>query len=68
MKPKEKITISWGTNEEETKTYKFETKEQLQYFMMGVDEAEGWSTYKFVLTPEWFDVVEIKNRKEKNER
>ena len=46
MKTKEKITISWGTNKEETKTYKFETKEQLQYFMMGVDEAEGWSTYE----------------------
>ena len=41
-----KITIIWGTDKEETKTYEFETAEQLKYFMMGVDEAEGWLEYE----------------------
>ena len=30
------------------KKYKFKTKEQLKYFMMGVDEAEGWLEYQIV--------------------
>ena len=29
-------------------TYKFKTEEQLKYFMMGVDEAEGWLEYQIV--------------------
>ena len=28
------------------KTYRFETEEQLKYFMMGVDEANGWLEYE----------------------
>ena len=53
-----KITIIWGTEAvkgidkpEEgytKKTYEFETDEQLKYFMMGVDEANGWLEYKEV--------------------
>ena len=41
-----KITIIWGTDKEKPKTYEFETEEQLKYFMMGVDEAEGWLSYE----------------------
>ena len=26
--------------------HKFKTEEQLKYFMMGVDEAEGWLSYE----------------------
>ena len=39
-----KITIIWGSDRDPNnkETYKFKTKEQLKYFMMGVDEAEGW--------------------------
>ena len=40
------ITIIWGTDKEETKSYKFETEEQLKYFMMGVDESNGWLEYE----------------------
>jgi len=46
MTEKEKITIIWGTDKEKTKTYEFETEEQLKYFMMGVNEAEGWLKYE----------------------
>ncbi len=41
-----KITIIWGTDKEETKTYTFKTEDQLKYFMMGVDEANGWLEYE----------------------
>ena len=43
-----KITIMWGSDRDpdNKKTYKFETEEQLKYFMKGVDEAEGWLSYE----------------------
>ena len=51
-----KVTIIWGTEAVKgidpieiglnKKTYRFETEEQLKYFMMGVDEAEGWLEYQ----------------------
>jgi len=51
-----KITIHWGTEAVKgidpieiglnKKTYRFETEEQLKYFMMGVDEANGWLEYE----------------------
>ena len=43
---KKQITIIWGTSKLKKKTYKFKTEEQLKYFMMGVDEAEGWLSYE----------------------
>jgi hypothetical protein len=44
-KMSKKITIIWGTDKEDKKSYTFE-KEQLKYFMMGVDEANGWLEYE----------------------
>ena len=41
-KMNKKITIIWGTDKEDKKSYEFETDEQLKYFMMGVDEGNGW--------------------------
>ena len=41
-----KITIVWGSDESQTKTYVFETEEQKAFFMKGVDEAEGWLKYR----------------------
>ena len=41
-----KITFFWCTDKQKQKTYKFKTEEQLKYFMMGVDEAEGWLEYE----------------------
>ncbi len=43
-----KITIHWGTDKEDwaKQTYTFENEEQLKYFMMGVDEANGWLEYE----------------------
>ena len=49
-----KITIKWGTDKEEKKTYTFENKEQAKFFMDGVDEANGWLEYEVVSG--WFDL------------
>ena len=45
-KKMKKITIVWGTDKEDKKTYEFKTDEQLKYFMMGVDEGNGWLEYE----------------------
>ena len=43
-----KITIIWGSDRDpdNKETYKFKTAEQLKYFMMGVDEGNGWLEYE----------------------
>ena len=45
-----KITIHWGTDKDpkDKETYTFETEEQLKYFMMGVDEGNGWLEYEVI--------------------
>ena len=53
---RKKVTIIWGTEAVKgidpieiglnKKTYRFETEEQLKYFMMGVDEGNGWLEYE----------------------
>jgi len=48
-----KITIKWGTDKDKTKTYTFKTKEEAKFFMMGVDEANGWLEYE--VASGWFD-------------
>ena len=46
MVSKPKITILWGTDKEEKKTYVFENEEQKSFFMKGVEEANGWLEYE----------------------
>ena len=41
-----KITIKWGTDKDKTKSYTFKNEEELKFFMMGVDEANGWLEYE----------------------
>ena len=47
-KNKPQVTIIWGSDRDprNKETYRFETEEQLKYFMMGVDEANGWLEYE----------------------
>ena len=40
------ITIIWGTDKEEKKTYVFKNEEEKKFFMKGVDEANGWLEYE----------------------
>ena len=48
-----KITIKWGTDKDKTKSYTFKNEEEAKFFMMGVDEANGWLEYEVVSG--WFD-------------
>ena len=43
-----KISIAWGTEREQAKTYVFENETQKAFFMKGVDEAVGWLEYNEV--------------------
>ena len=45
---KHSLTIVWGTNGEETKTYTFKTAEEMEAFRDGVYESNGWWEYKIV--------------------
>lgn len=48
MKAKEySLTIVWGTNEEETKTYTFKTIEEMEAFQDEY-ESNGWWEYKII--------------------
>ena len=58
---KPEITILWGTDREEKKTYVFETEEQKSFFMKGVDEANGWLEYEVVEKGETISYVESNN-------
>ena len=49
MKAKDySLTIVWGTNEEETKTYTFKTIEEMEAFQDGVYESNGWWEYRII--------------------
>ena len=43
-----KITIVWGEDREVTKTYTFKNETQYDFFMKGVNEAEGWTEYDVI--------------------
>jgi len=43
-----KITIKWGSENNEYKTYTFNNEHDLKMFIKGVDEANGWMTYYVV--------------------
>tara|TARA_R110002012_G_scaffold82322_1_gene208078 strand:+ start:343 stop:498 length:156 start_codon:yes stop_codon:yes gene_type:complete len=46
MEKEHSITITWGTEREETKTYTFKTLEELEAFHDGVYESNGWWDYQ----------------------
>lgn len=39
------VTIRWGTEGNEEKTYIFNNEHDLKMFMKGVNEANGWLEY-----------------------
>jgi hypothetical protein len=45
---KHKITIKWGTEGSEKKTYTFKNEHDLKMFIKGVDEANGWLDYHII--------------------
>lgn len=53
-----KITICWGgiiTDERPISTYEFSTKEELDAFVLGTQEAEGWENWKTMTEDDYVD-------------
>jgi hypothetical protein len=52
MSEKFEVTIQWGyeASAQPPPTYSFNSQAELDAFMMGVEEAEGWSEYKIIST------------------
>jgi hypothetical protein len=52
MSQKFEVTIQWGfeASAQPPPTYSFNSQAELDAFMMGVEEAEGWSEYKIIST------------------
>jgi hypothetical protein len=40
------ITIVWGTCGDKTETYAFDTEEDKEMFMLGVEASSGWLDYE----------------------
>ena len=46
-----KVKITWGVTslgDDQTKTYEFDTEKELDAFLYGVDEANGWLEYEII--------------------
>jgi hypothetical protein len=42
------VTIDWGQEKQERRTYTFATAAEKEAFMKGVEEADGWLRYELV--------------------
>ena len=42
------VTIDWGQEKQERKTYTFSSQQELDAFMKGIEEADGWQRYEVV--------------------
>ena len=50
-KEKFKVKITWGVTswgDDQTKTYYFETEKEMESFLDGVHEANGWLDYEII--------------------
>jgi len=47
-----KVKIYWGEEKDSVKTYKFETEKEMDAFLFGVDESNGWLSYDVAIYPE----------------
>ena len=45
---KHKLTIAWGTCQQETKTYTFDTAAAKTAFLKGVEAMDGWMQYEVI--------------------
>ena len=46
-----KVKIHWGVTsfgDDQTKTYQFDTEKEMDAFLFGVDEANGWLEYEII--------------------
>jgi hypothetical protein len=47
-----KVRISWGQTKDSTKIYEFKTEKEMDAFLYGVDESNGWLSYDIAIYPE----------------
>tara|TARA_Y100000114_G_scaffold29472_1_gene25233 strand:+ start:35 stop:220 length:186 start_codon:yes stop_codon:yes gene_type:complete len=45
---KHKLTIAWGQEQQETKTYTFDTAAEKTAFLKGVEAMDGWMKYEVI--------------------
>ena len=43
---KHRITITWGTDQDQTESYEFDTIKEQNAFLHGVEQSNGWMTYQ----------------------
>ena len=54
MTKKYKVKITWGVTswgDAQTKTYEFKTEKEMDAFLYGVDESNGWLSYDIAIYP-----------------
>ena len=54
MNKKFKVKITWGVTswgDAQTKTYEFKTEKEMDAFLYGVDESNGWLSYDIAIYP-----------------
>lgn len=52
---KYKVKIHWGITslgDDKVKTYEFKTEKEMDAFLFGVDESNGWLSYDIAIHPE----------------
>ena len=42
------VTIDWGQEKQERRTYTFASQQELDAFMKGIEEADGWQRWEIV--------------------
>ena len=59
---KPSITIVWGErnylNDNPTRTYRFETEQELNAFLQGLNEGQGWCDYATIGQGYMFETVD----------
>jgi hypothetical protein len=44
--PKIILTVDWGTYKDHRTTHKFNTQEEVDAFLLGATESNGWDTFE----------------------
>jgi len=59
--PKIILTVDWGTHKDHRTTHKFNTQEEVDAFLLGATESNGWDTFE---VDEMASCVRYTNEKE----
>ena len=65
-KEKFSVTIMWGDGSSGVIKYDFDSEEELDAFMHGVDQSTGWLSYEEVDTNQNYEIVDGELRYEED--